>query len=232
MNPTPTPSFDWHNEDRLDELKMLFNILFTSSPLPTTSGMISCTPSPSLMTSVMPQPLPTTSGTLSPLPTISGTYSLRPAVTHDICDASDITHNTRYVLNVTRDPLDLTHNIRDPLIITPTIRDAIQHHTQCMYCHPHGHLQHDILLPYVRRGNDPNPSSITNREKRGCYIFYLYICVDIVHLRNISAYTPSAWYHDAHTMYVSAVSHYRPTLRHLRWSAIYNLLKNKSNQLT
>ena len=32
-----------------------------------------------------------------------------------------------------------------------------------------------------------------------CYILYLFICDDIVHLRDISEYTHSAWYHNART---------------------------------
>ena len=39
-----------------------------------------------------------------------------------------------------------------------------------------------------------------------CYILYLFICDDIVHLRDISEYTHSAWYHNARTFLPSRMT--------------------------
>ena len=39
-----------------------------------------------------------------------------------------------------------------------------------------------------------------------CYILYLFICDDIVHLRDISEYMHSAWYHNARTFLPSRMT--------------------------
>ena len=38
------------------------------------------------------------------------------------------------------------------------------------------------------------------------YILYLFICDDIVHLRDISEYTHNAWYHNARTFLPSRMT--------------------------
>ena len=58
---------------------------------------------------------------------------------------------------------------------------------------------------------------------------YLFICVDIVHQRYISAHMHSTWYHDAHTFLPSRMTAPRADgCVYIADAAMYNHLMNKS----